>query len=202
MDSPGDIILCSSELAVAGAIRGLPTNLSISFIRAASRPCADIRWLEAERAILVQAGFQVTDVHELNASTRSIVERSDAVFLGGGNTFVLLDELRKSHFDELLIRMHHTGKILIGESAGALVLGPTIEPIRFIDEPERAPELSEFTGLCLFSFLPAVHFGRSEYLEQYASIIRAAFSLGLPMLALRDADSVWIRRGLMELRTA
>jgi dipeptidase E len=60
---------------------------------------------------------------------------------------VLLDELRKSRFDELLIRMHRAGKILIGESAGALVLGPTIEPIRFIDEPERAPELSEFTGL-------------------------------------------------------
>jgi peptidase E len=54
--------------------------MSISFIRTASRPCTDIGWLEAERSILVEAGFQVTDVHELNASTHSIVERSDAVF--------------------------------------------------------------------------------------------------------------------------
>lgn len=200
MDSSGDIILCSSELAVAGAIRELPTNMSVAFIRTASRPCTDIGWLEAERAILVDAGFQVADVHELNASTRSIVERSDAVFLGGGNTFVLLDELRKSHFDDLLIRMHRAGKTLIGESAGALVLGPTIEPIRFIDEPERAPELSDFAGLGLFPFFTAVHFGRSEYLDQYASITQAAFSLKLPVLALRDIDSALIRRGLIQLR--
>ena len=150
----------------------------------------------------MEAGFQVTDVYELNASTHSIVEGSDAVFLGGGNTFVLLDQLRKSRFDELLIKMHRAGKILIGESAGALVLGPTIEPIRFIDEPERAPELAKFTGLGLFPFLPAVHFGRPEYLEQYAWIAQAAFSLNLPVITLRDADSAWIRRGLIELRTA
>jgi dipeptidase E len=202
MDSSGDIILCSSELAVAGAIRELPTNMSVAFIRTASGPCTDLGWLEAERAILVDAGFQVTDVHELHASTRSIVERSDAVFLGGGNTFVLLDQLRKSYFDELLISMHRAGKILIGESAGALVLGPTIAPIRFIDEPERAPELSDFAGLGLLPFFPAVHFGRSEYLDQYASITQAAFSLKLPVLALRDADSALIRRGLIELRAS
>lgn len=202
MDSSGDIILCSSELAVAGAIRELPTNMSVAFIRTASRPCTDLGWLEAERAILVDAGFQVTDVHELHASTRSIVERSDAVFLGGGNTFVLLDQLRKSYFDELLISMHRAGKILIGESAGALVLGPTIAPIRFIDEPERAPELSDFAGLGLLPFFPAVHFGRSEYLDQYASITQSAFSLKLPVLALRDTDSALIRRGLIELRAS
>jgi dipeptidase E len=121
--------------------------MSVSFIRTASGPCTDIGWLEAERAILVDTGFQVTDVHELHASTRSIVERTEAVFLGGGNTFVLLDELRKSHFDELLISMHHAGKLLMGESAGAVVLGPTIQPIRFIYEPETDPELSDFAGL-------------------------------------------------------
>jgi peptidase E len=98
--------------------------------------------------------------------------------------------------------MHRAGKILIGEGAGALVLGPTIEPIRFIDEPERAPALSEFTGLGLFPFLPAVHFVSPEYLKQYAWIAQAAFSLNLPVLTLRDADSAWIRRGLIELRTA
>jgi dipeptidase E len=98
--------------------------------------------------------------------------------------------------------MHRAGKILIGESAGALVLGPTIEPIRFIDEPERAPELADFAGLGLFPFFTAVHFGRPEYLDQYASITQTAFSLKLPVLALRDADSALMRRGLIELRAS
>ena len=202
MRNSGDIIICSSELAVANAIRDLRKSSSIAFIRTASKACSDVAWLETERAILVDAGFYVTDVFDLDASTRNVLEQSDVVFLGGGNTFTLLSEVRRSGFDELLRELHGSGKIFIGESAGALVLGPTIDPIRFIDEPERAPELTDFRGLGLFDFFPAVHFGRPEFRDHYASIALSAFTLNIPVIALRDADSLLISQGRVKLRTA
>jgi dipeptidase E len=191
MHNSGDIILCSSEQAVANAIKDLPKPSTVAFVRTASKVCSDIGWLEAERAILVDAGFYVTDVFDLNASTRSLLERSDVIFLGGGNTFILLSEMRRSGLDVFLIQMHQAGKILIGESAGALVLGPTIDPIRFIDEPEKAPDLTDFRGLGLFDFFPAVHFGRAEFQDQYPSIVLSAFTMNLsprflPKISLSD----------------
>jgi dipeptidase E len=202
MYKSGDIILCSSELAVANAIKDLRKSSSIAFIRTASKVCSDIGWLEAERAILVGAGFYVTDVFDLDASTRNVLEQADVIFLGGGNTFTLLSEVRRSGFDELLRELHRSGKILIGESAGALVLGPTIDPIRFIDEPDRAPELTDFRGLGLFDFFPAVHFGRAEFRDHYAAIALSAFTMNIPVIALRDADSLLISQGRLELRTS
>jgi len=200
MPNPGDIILCSSELAVKAAIRDLPKSSSVAFVRTASKACSDIAWLEAERAILVDAGFHVTDVFDLNASTRVLFERADVIFLSGGNTFTLLSEVRRSGFDVLLIQLHQAGKIIIGESAGAVVLGPTIDPIRYIDEPEKAPELRDFRGLGLFDFFPAVHFGRSELRDEYASIVLSAFTMNIPVIALRDADSLLISEGRIMLR--
>ena len=202
MVSSGDIILCSSEHAVAEAVRDLPHGMSLAFVRTASKLCADIRWLEFEREILCSAGFKITDITDLNRDAEQVLAKSDCIFIGGGNTFFLLHELRKARFDTLLIHWHQTGKILIGESAGALVLGPTIEPIRFIDEPEKAPELSNFAGLNIVTFFPAVHFGRPEFAEQYSCISQSAFTLKIPMLTLRDADSAIISQGKIELRTA
>ncbi len=150
----------------------------------------------------MEAGFYVTDVFELDASTRTVLEQSDVTFLCGVSTFTLLSELRRSGFDELFRELHSRGKILIGESAGALVLGPTIAPIRFIDEPERAPDLTDFRGVGLFDFFPAVHFGRAEFLNHYASIALSAFTMNIPVIALRDADSLLISQGRLELRTS
>jgi dipeptidase E len=198
----GDIILCSSELAVANAIRDLPKPSSVAFVRTASKVCSDIGWLEAERRIFIDAAFDVIDVLDLNDSTQRLLEQSDVVFLGGGNTFTLLEEIRRSGFDTLLTEMHQRGRILIGESAGAVVLGPTIDPIRFIDEPEKAPNLNDFRGLGLFDFFPAVHFGRAEFQDQYPSIVLSASTMNIPLIALRDTDCLSISQGRMELRSA
>jgi hypothetical protein len=53
MPNPGDIILCSSELAVKAAIRDLPKSSSVAFVRTASMACSDIAWLEVEQGVAV-----------------------------------------------------------------------------------------------------------------------------------------------------
>lgn len=50
-----------------------------------------------------------------------------AVFIGGGNTYKLLKELRENKFDRQLISYLDNGGIVYGGSAGAMIFGETIE---------------------------------------------------------------------------
>ncbi len=50
----------------------------------------------------------------------------DGVYIGGGNTFRLLDILRRTHLDRQLVNFAETGKPLSGGSAGTIVLGRDI----------------------------------------------------------------------------
>ena len=50
-----------------------------------------------------------------------------AVFIGGGNTYKLLKELRDSGFDKKLLTYLNNGGTVYGGSAGAMIFGKTIE---------------------------------------------------------------------------
>lgn len=52
---------------------------------------------------------------------------ASAVFIGGGNTYKLLKELRDSRFDQKLLTYLGNGGIVYGGSAGAMIFGKTIE---------------------------------------------------------------------------
>jgi len=49
-----------------------------------------------------------------------------AIYIGGGNTFSLLNDLRNTKFIELLKKFIADGRILYGGSAGAIILGKDI----------------------------------------------------------------------------
>lgn len=57
-----------------------------------------------------------------------------AVFIGGGNTFKLLHEIRQSGFAGQLKPYLQSGGTLYGGSAGAIICGKTIEPAACMDE--------------------------------------------------------------------
>lgn len=51
---------------------------------------------------------------------------NNAVYIGGGNTYKLLKEMRKTGFDKKLIKYAKNNGILYGGSAGAIIMGKTI----------------------------------------------------------------------------
>ena len=61
------------------------------------------------------------------------LEGFDAVYIGGGNTYSLLDELIRSGFDHHLKAYAATGGIIYGGSAGAVVLGKDIRTVSHMD---------------------------------------------------------------------
>ena len=111
--------------------------------------------IEDETNTLESLGLTVDVLDVSTATYDSIVStltKNDIIFVGGGNTFYLLQELRRSGADKILVQEVNKGKLYIGESAGAVITCPDIGYCAGMDNPEKAPELTDYTGLGLVDF--------------------------------------------------
>ena len=59
------------------------------------------------------------------------------IFVGGGNTFFLLQELKRSGADKIIAQEVAKGKFYIGESAGAIAACPDIGYSAVMDVRKR-----------------------------------------------------------------
>ena len=135
--------------------------------------------IENETNTLQSLGLKVDVLDVSSASYESIVSaltKNDIIFVGGGNTFYLLQELRRSGADKIVVQEVNKGKLYIGESAGAVIACPDIGYCSGMDSPEKAPDLTDYTGLGLVDFYIVPHIGNEEMgeaakkaVEEYSS---------------------------------
>ena len=78
----------------------------------------------------------------------------DAIHLSGGNPFNFLYLLKKRNFINILQDYSIKGGILIGISAGAMLMSKTIEIAELIDEDNIGLEDNESLGFVDFDFMP------------------------------------------------
>lgn len=104
-----------------------------------------------------------------SAEISRILATCDVVYISGGNTFYLLDELRKSGSAEQIVKALHLGKIYIGESAGAIIAAPDTEYATLMDEPPS--RMSDFAGLNLVPFCVVPHFAEEPFVEAAREIV-------------------------------
>ena len=72
--------------------------------------------------------FGIQNIEMLTDLQNAVIPTDTAaVFIGGGNTYKLLKELRESKFDQKLIAYLDNGGTVYGGSAGAMIFGRTIE---------------------------------------------------------------------------
>ena len=90
-----------------------------------------LEWITATFAPLNVT--QITMWTDLSEHRADELDQFDAVYIGGGNTFSLLAELRKSGFEHYLKEYVRRGKAVYGGSAGAAVLGRDIQTVRYLD---------------------------------------------------------------------
>ena len=69
------------------------------------------------------------------------------VFISGGNTFYLLQELKRKNLTSYLKERIENGLLYIGESAGSVIAAPDIEYASIVDDKTLATELDDYTGL-------------------------------------------------------
>lgn len=91
------------------------------------------------------------------------INKCDIIYVSGGNTFYLLNELRKSCAEQAIKNAVKAGKIYVGESAGAIVAAPDTRYATLMDK--SSVNMSDFTGLNLVDFCVVPHFGCEPFVE-------------------------------------
>ena len=123
-------------------------------------------YLIAAKEALVEAGLVIDELEVSTASPEEIVnklESNDFIYVAGGNTFFLLQELKRTGADKLIAEQVRAGKCYIGESAGSAVLAPNIEYLQELDDASAAPDLDSFASLALVNFYPLPHYGNAPF---------------------------------------
>ena len=87
------------------------------------------------------------------------------VFISGGNTFYLLQELKRKNLTSYLKERIENGLLYIGESAGSVIAAPDIEYASVIDDETVATELDDYAGLNLVDFYIVPHFEEEPFVE-------------------------------------
>lgn len=103
-------------------------------------------------------------------SHKEIAERirwADVIYVGGGNTLMMMNKWRRLGVDKLLIEAHQRGTVLAGVSAGAICWYEwgVSDSRQFYDKTSH--EYIRVRGLGLLKGLCCPHFGSSLYDKGY-----------------------------------
>ena len=111
---------------------------------------------------------------DLRTITYEDLIKYGGIFIGGGNTYYLLKELRDSKFDSKLIDLlTNTDIPVMGSSAGALIFANTIKTAEFYDE--NIVNLKDLNGLNMINGKNIwVHYenGMEGIVQEYRDILK------------------------------
>jgi dipeptidase E len=146
-------------------------------------------------------GYTLESVHWMENPPPAI-QRADAIFVGGGNTFRLLKALQDLDLLEPIRRRVKNGTPYIGSSAGANVAGPTIKTTK--DMPIVQPRSFDSLGLVPFQISPhyldpdpaSTHMGET----QEERILQFLEENETPVVAIREGAWLLIENGVVTLR--
>lgn len=88
------------------------------------------RWKTVRKIIkgLIRLGIKKNNISLVNIRKKvSKVPEFDVFYSCGGNTFYILDRVRKTGFDKVIKKAVKQGKLYIGLSAGSMIVHRTIE---------------------------------------------------------------------------
>ena len=172
-----------------------PSDYHVAFINTAAEvEKGDHWWIRAEREGLEKAGF-IVDEFSITGMTKETIEAKIAsktvIYVCGGNTFYLLDQVIKTGCDEIIKRKVNEGVIYIGSSAGSMIPGLRIDLISTAEERASAPDLKSM-GLGIIDLSIVPHWGSDIFKELYLANINGMYTEGVKILPLTNYQYLWV----------
>lgn len=185
---------------IASSLPNPPKEFSVAFIPTAADPYETSGWVKQDRDKLMELGFKVFDFDLKNKNgyeVMRILTTANIIFVAGGNTFYLLEQVKKSGFDKAVKILIGQGIIYIGSSAGSVIAGPSIEPMKCYDDP-LAETMDSLDALNLVDFVVLPHANQEKYktsLEKATNDYKEKYKL----IPLMDTQFVVVRDTFFQL---
>lgn len=158
-----------------GFVKDLITKETVvGFVPTAGEVYDDPFFVRDDRHRIGKLGCPVIDINISESSTELLIEQINStslLFVAGGNTFYLMQRIREKKLADTIIDYIASKKAYVGASAGAAICSPSIEPFKALDDPTKAPGLSNYKGLDLLEFVVLPHYGNKKYLPRYHKIL-------------------------------
>lgn len=113
----------------------------------------------------------------------------DGVWITGGNSYYLNWCVRQSGFDKIIRKHCERGLVYGGESAGAIIAGPTLDYFQSMDNPNDAPELI-LDGLRLTNIVVIPHADNVKYKKVLKSIELSLSDDGFNTMTIADNEAI------------
>src|SRR5438445_7135169 len=153
------------------------------------------------KARFAAMGYPLESAHTAGNPQKAI-DRADAIFIGGGNTFRLLKALQDfSLFEEIRAKVKN-GAPYVGSSAGSNVAGPTIKTTK--DMPIVQPRSFDSLGLVPFQISPhyldpdpnSKHMGET----QEERILQFLEENETPVVGIREGSWLVVKNSVVTLQ--
>lgn len=169
------ILLSSNKQVIK---KYLKESSNIGFIPTASELDQDRWYMIKDKNELIEMNYNIITIEISILSKDEILEKLnsvDAVFVAGGNSFYLLQQLKqKDLMDELIAFANN--KIYIGSSAGACIACPSILYLEKLDDRKEAPLLTNYDAMNLIDFYILPHYNSKDKYTKIADQIEKEYS--------------------------
>ena len=150
----------------------------------------------ATRHCLLGLGLEQVDFLDVEFEDASDLLHYDVVYIVGGHPFHLMHHLARSGAAGILHEIRADGRaLIIGSSAGAVVLGPDLRIVAAFD-PDLADGYENIAGVGLlpFTILPHVNRWEERVPDLKDKLNAFAADTGLQVKTMRDGEGLFVGR--------
>lgn len=174
------------------------TNKEVLFIPTAGNVEEYTGYIGEGIEVFKKLGFKINRFdlsRETQEKCHQEISNAHFICVSGGNTFYLLQEIRKKKLERVIQQKITNGCPYIGESAGGIILAKDIEYCKVMDDPSQAPELSDYQGLNVVGFYPVPHYGEEPFVEA-AQKIYAEYQEKLRLISMNNTQVIRVERNI------
>lgn len=117
--------------------------------------------------------------------------KTECICISGGNTFYLLQELKKKNLVDVLFKRIKEGLLYIGESAGAIIMSKSIEYNQIMDDKSIASELDNYGGLNVFDYYVLPHIGEYPFEETTQKTLEI-YQDEIPLVPINNNEAILV----------
>ncbi len=201
------LFLCSSFADVSDLLQKFAKeklkNKTVTFIPTASIPEKIKFYVGADRKALEKLGLIIDELEISKTTSEEIsrkIKQNDYIFVSGGNTFFLLQEIKKTNTDKVFIDEINNGKLYIGASAGSMIMSPNIEYVKDMDNCKKATDLEDYSSLSLVDFYPLPHYTNFPFVKATEKIINK-FQSRIKLIPISNSQVILVRNNKVKVQS-
>lgn len=173
-----------------------PSESKVGFVPVAAVTEDEKLYVEESKIELSKLGIkEIIDIN-FKEKDQNICPSLDALYVCGGNTFHLMNEINKSNFAEVIKQFINSDKLFLGVSAGTIIVTPSIGIAAVEPADKNDVGLTNFSGLGIVDFEISPHVPE---IVPYENVEKYALSIKNKIYAISDMTAIKIQGDNLEV---